>query len=278
MQAKQSETAVQEAPKNSNSDVKSANNGWVMLPSWVQKSKESDGDRSSWCRFDLSRCVGGISAAQKDLRYIPFTCPPLLGRTALNRAKAAGMSSWTLDWNGKVYQVSRVNDSGISHDHPDELSPSWIFEKYVVNLCNSENKVLKTSRWVFIKTDFKPSRKAADAFSYYTRKKYENALEEVCIFFKQSSKSLAPLCPKYTEKKDSRNKRLGSSPSKKYISGGGLLHSVLPTKLKLPFGFHLQSSWLLSVDRQDIQDSFENPWNRELLYEFQRCYSHIYNG
>ena len=35
------------SPKKSKSDVKSANNGWVMLPSWVEKSKESDGDRSS---------------------------------------------------------------------------------------------------------------------------------------------------------------------------------------------------------------------------------------
>ena len=87
---------------------------------------------------------------------------------------------------------------------------------------------------------------------------------------------------------------------------------MLPTKIKLPFGFHLQvgrvqqsgraaslpathspahpfpvcvafvaccpdftpmlcplgqhqANWLLSVDRQHVQDSFENAWNRDLL-------------
>ena len=43
------------------------------------------------------------------------------------------------------------------------------------------------------------------------------------------------------------------------------MHAVLPTKLHTPFGFHVQGNWLLSVDRTDMQDSFENEWNRALV-------------
>lgn len=72
--------------------------------------------------------------------------------------------------------------------------------------------------------------------------------EELCIFFRISAKTGAPMVPRYAN---------GTS--------SGRLHSVLPTKIKMPFGFHVQGTWLLSVDRLDIQDSFENDWNRECL-------------
>ena len=73
--------------------------------------------------------------------------------------------------------------------------------------------------------------------------------EELCIFFRVSSKTGAPMVPRYANG--------GTS--------AGRLHSVLPTKIKMPFGFHVQGTWLLSVDRLDVQDSFENAWNRECL-------------
>ena len=48
------------------------------------------------------------------------------------------------------------------------------------------------------------------------------------------------------------------------------MHSVLPTKLKTPIGAHWQGSWLLSVDRQEVQDIGENAWNRSLVEQAAR--------
>jgi hypothetical protein len=44
--------------------------------------------------------------------------------------------------------------------------------------------------------------------------------------------------------------------------GGGLLHAVFPTKIRLPMGAHVHAPWLLSVDRQDVQSVSDNQWNQ----------------
>ena len=58
-------------------------------------------------------------------------------------------------------------------------------------------------------------------------------------------------------------------------SGGGrsrhgCVHATLPTKLSVPMGSHLQSSWLLSIDRQDVQALSDNAWNSGLLSQLPR--------
>ena len=255
-----------------------SNHGWVMLPHWIENKhvKRDIADRALWCQFDLSRCVGGISAAEKDLQYIPFTCPPLLGRTALKNSNDTNVNTWTLDWNGKQFQVTNSTmANNIDNGGKQAVSYSDTSEKYIVHELNNNGGKIKTSEWIFIKTKFKPGNSAINAFATHTKKQYGSNGEEVCIFFKLSSKSGAPLRPKYNSNssKKSVSKKYNNSSknsvnnTRNYINGGGLLHSVLPTKIKLPFGFHLQASWLLSVDRQDIQDSFENDWNRELIQQ-----------
>jgi hypothetical protein len=245
---------------------KKGNHGWVMLPCWdghveasVQISRGSEPNESCWCRFDLSRCVGGISAVENDLKYIPSTCPPLLGRTALanqrqQQSDGAPLPSWCLDWNGRKFVVSQQHHETLNTATVPSSKPA-IEERFLIEDIPSVGPS-KSSFWIFLSTNFFPGADASDAYAKHTKKEVsKNRREELSMFFRCSAKTGAPMAPRYGN--------VGNSTGT--ASGGGRLHAVLPTKIKLPFGFHVQGSWLLSVDRQDIQDSFENPWNRELL-------------
>ena len=73
----------------------------------------------------------------------------------------------------------------------------------------------------------------------------------MAIFFRLSAGGL-PLLPRYGKgSSGGRSHAAAAEPSGE--GSRGLVHAVLPTKMKLPFGFHAQANWLLSVDRQGLQ-------------------------
>ena len=123
--------------------------------------------------------------------------------------------------------------------------------------------------WQFITVSFVPSAAAQHTYETHTKKKWAYTLEkegnttdisasskvqceEVSLFFEVDTLSGLPT-----------SSALSSPPY-------GFVHAMLPTKLRLPCPLHLQGSWLLSVDRQDVQSLVENDWNVELLAQFPR--------
>ncbi len=45
----------------------------------------------------------------------------------------------------------------------------------------------------------------------------------------------------------------------------GRVYSTLPTRAPLPFGFHLQADWLVSIGRQEIREVDGNPWQEAIV-------------
>ena len=45
----------------------------------------------------------------------------------------------------------------------------------------------------------------------------------------------------------------------------GRVYSTLPTRARLPFGFHLQADWLVNIGRQDIREVDGNPWQEAIV-------------
>ena len=45
----------------------------------------------------------------------------------------------------------------------------------------------------------------------------------------------------------------------------GRIYSTLPTRAPLPFGFHLQADWLVSIGRQEIREVEGNPWQEAIV-------------
>ncbi|MXZ59957.1 MAG: DUF3883 domain-containing protein [Acidobacteria bacterium] len=45
----------------------------------------------------------------------------------------------------------------------------------------------------------------------------------------------------------------------------GRVYSTLPTRAPLPFGFHLQADWLVSIGRQEIREVEGNPWQEAIV-------------
>jgi len=104
--------------------------------------------------------------------------------------------------------------------------------------------VTQETEWVFIRRGFPVGTEAQAAYQNHTKKATAPTQDEIFAFFPLTSRG-APA--------------IGE--------GGGRVHAVLPTKLTSPVACHLQSSWLLSVDRQDVQGLDSNAWNGELAQQ-----------
>ena len=216
------------------------------------------------------------------------------------------LSRWTLEWEGRTYHVftSTGNDGScknkcacerysfpvIRQRNPgmplqrsgknmikgnSRQDGAWINSKSDVLFMDrvslsksSESTETKRRCWQFITVGFVPSRDAQKTYENHTKKSWareefytnsssrEIQTEEISLFFEIDDATGLPIeAPK------------SLSTSSKTM---GLVHAVLPTKLRLPCSFHLQGSWLLSVDRQDVQSLVENDWNNELLTQFSR--------
>ena len=250
---------------------------WVMQPRWIENQNDPKlpqvGTGTSCC-FDLKRCTGGKGAPLRDLSYLPPSVPPLLGRTAMERMKESQTSStsvpialpsWTLNWNGRIIQVrstrfsASVNADANADDDSNKTNEHEV-EEVTVHEMNSKSKQNGSeSKWIFLNDQFEPDAAAKKTYCLHTKKNVEgiDMLETVSIFFRvgkdrQDGGVGEPLPPKYGKQSQRSTSR-------------GRIHAVLPTKLSTPFGFHVQGNWLLSVDRTDMQDSFENAWNRCML-------------
>ena len=264
---------------------------WVMLPDWVESDSTigaRGGDATALkqsgaiamgpkcCCFDLRKCTAGPQAPIRDLAYLPLTAPPLLGRTALERSgvkpsSAPSKSSetsacWNLDWGGRSISVRRELLS-LGPDPDSSFSMSTSNQSGEVVVVSEKGK---DSRWAFLSDTFSPGSAARQTYELHTKKTTSGVAmrESVYIFFRMSSVDGSPIPPRYSTGKQNQRPRKTSSSGAGALPenvGRGRIHAVLPTKLATPFGFHVQGNWLLSVDRTDMQDSFENPWNRSLL-------------
>eukprot|EP00978_Attheya_sp_CCMP212_P009862 scaffold23476_cov53-Attheya_sp.AAC.5 len=229
--------------------------GWVMQPMWVDCSTTNPTtDRTkegTWCQFRLERPMGGLAAIQKDLAVLPVTAPPLLGRAALaKRTTGEPQTSWTLDWNGTVHTIRRTNL--VSHDttatSAGSTNGSEIVTVDIVNQVGRQQTAPKQQCWLFVSHKYTPSQAATDSYRSHTKRSHVGD-EEVCGFVRLSYDS------------DEAGPILATPKS----SLGGIVHSVLPTKLRMPVPMNVQGSWLLSVDRQEVQDFGDNEWNKDLV-------------
>jgi hypothetical protein len=263
-----------------------AQNGWVLMPLWdgdPDHHRHRGGGRTArrrrleaGCEFSLELPRGGHHAIAQDLEVLPLTLPPLLGRTAqigLRRRRSASASPpsggvelppFELQWGRRSLRVqlragdsSRVGDSNISGR-----------AETVLVHCADEGE----QRWVFVSRSFRQGAEAIQAFTQHTRKVYPpDQNEELCVFFELDSRG----CPKPPAVQAAASSRRGSGSRGRGLSAprasrSGLIHSTLPTKLQVPMGCHVQSSWLLSIDRMDVQALTDNAWNAGLLSQMGR--------
>ena len=233
---------------------------WVMQPTWVDsKGRTNDGD-NGWCRFSLERPVGGVASVEKDLSVLPQTAPPLLGRAALEKRLEGGQQSndgntWTLNWNGKVHRIKRTNLSALAASSRSEDSFHTADDRSeIVNVEISDRSGhTTTTQWLFVSHKYTPSSQAAKSYLNHTKQSHSGQ-EEVSGFIKLSSLGGEEgFTPIYRV----------SAKSGAHL--GGIVHSVLPTKLRMPVPMNIQGPWLLSVDRQDVQDLGDNLWNKDLV-------------
>ena len=228
--------------------------GWVMLPMW-QKPQHSrtNPDRKGWCHFALEQPRGGVTSIRRDLLVLPRTAPPLLGRAALVKMESQSChSQWVLDWNGKHHTIQRSQMESYNNNNMDGS------ELISVNIHNRKTNTTKLQPWLFVTHRYKPSPKALATYSQHTKRSYEG-FEEVCGFVQ--------LSPSSSDCNDAVPQTIGSS---------GWIHSVLPTKIRMPIPMHFQGSWLLSVDRQQVQDLTDNAWNSEILQQFPHLLASLF--
>ena len=241
--------------------------GWVLKPKWIEnKSILWDNDTksksSSWCHFQLEKPrVSGIS---KDLSQLPSSVPALLGRQALENEKRRvdskvqieATGKWTLEWGNSNYYVSRQTEAkSLAFLDPITVAEKWAGSSECILVQTDTRGSSNMRRWQFISLHFLPDNAAQLAYANHTKRNWgdgtSSAREETCFFFEVGPDG-SPI--------GSRGPR-------------GAVHAVLPTKLKLPSAVQWQSSWLLSVDRQDVQNVGDNEWNSCLLRQAPRLFA-----
>ena len=225
--------------------------GWVMLPVWAGPVSKS-GPQAGWCRFLLEAPRGGVASIAADMRNLPRTVVPLLGRQSLENA---GTAEWTLEWDGARHRVSRPVKAAARGMAPDWFAGSESLDVETGSAIGSgfssqqQQQRTATTRWQFVTLRFSPDDAARKAYETHIKRPWVGGgsgpgaqCEETCFFFELDAASGIPVC-----------------------SAKGNVHAVLPTKLSLPCPLQWQGSWLLSVDRQEVQSVTDNDWNACLL-------------
>ena len=247
--------------------------GWVMLPLWQQQQQQGvSEDKKGWCRFSLEQPRGGPADIRRDLLVLPRTAPPLLGRAALVKmtnpttSAATTPQQWILDWNGKHHTIERSYITSYASYTSNKQNNNNGSELITVTINTENSKTgassIKANRWLFLTHKYKPSREAAETYRNHTKRSYEG-MEEVCGFI-----------PLIGDNQDIPHTLPSSSSSS--TTPSGWVHSVLPTKIRMPVPIHFQGSWLLSVDRQQVQDLTDNVWNGEILQQFPHIIATIF--
>ena len=236
--------------------------GWVLQPRHLNKitqkfwatapvDAEASLDTSKWCRFQLERPRGGQKNVEQDLRSLPRTVPALLGRQSL-RVHLPPDASWRLQWDNTTHTVTRENLSrGTSSEWSRHQLQGVLFFGAAEDITVQMNKGAMSHRWRFVTLRFSPSKEARAAYEVHTKRPWagiempgsSTQYEETTLFFEVDKDG----CP--------------------VTSARGAVHAVLPTKLSLPSPIQWQASWLLSVDRQEVQSVADNNWNGCMLQQ-----------
>jgi len=211
-----------EEPVAGNSDaLTKPAHAWVMEPKWFDSplyDGMSDSPTKSWCHFQLERPRGD---ALQDLKHLPPTVPPLLGKQALRNFRLGGseVPQWTLDWDRKRFIVRAECDESEVSTGLEQQNSSFYFEKVIITESSSEGSWAPSSAryWQFLNLRFVPDADALVAYKGHTKKDWstnpaEKKREETSFFF-EVDKSGAVL----PQQRDT-----------------GKVHAILPTKLSLP--------------------------------------------
>jgi hypothetical protein len=125
----------------------------------------------------------------------------------------------------------------------------------------SRRDKVKKKTFQFLTVSYHPTRRAQEAFESHTKKTWSTQATAV-----MTSDSRSPILTEeislFFEVADNGLPIIGTTVGK--------IHAILPTKLLMPCSMNLQASWLLSVDRQDVQNVSENDWNNCLLNQLPR--------
>lgn len=251
---------------------------FVLKPQWVtDRSSLWDASPTSstykWCHFQLERPRQAGSAIS-DLRYLPSTVPALLGRQALENQKfrisqaivEENPGEWMLEWDQETHNVTQSSQMKFTFRSKIDVNNSWdssgerVHDK--IKRVSSSSASVKT--WQFITVHYVPSKAALDAYTVHTKKAWANgsgtSQYEECSFFFEIGADGSPVLPSQSS----------SSSSK------GSIHAVLPTKLKISTPMQWQGSWLLSVDRQEVQNVTDNAWNNCILAQAPRLLGSLF--
>lgn len=263
---------------------------WVMKPVWSDSPPSAAASfrtqaPPSWCHFVLENPFStgqGSSSSSScsvvgDMRSFPSAVPALLSRQAFANKKERDAASsskeavtgalaasdpaecWALEWNDSMYRAFPPSGS-MNLMFPRTTasrasgSSAWSGGCDCIRIVQEGGGSRSFERlWQFITLQFVPDAEAQAAYEAHTRRKWRdsNNTEETCLFFQIGSDGMVV---------DDASCR-------------GTLHAVLPTKLKLPCGLNWQASWLLSVDRQDVQSVSDNAWNKCMLFQAPKLFA-----
>ena len=277
---------------SSNSNIPNSmepTHAYVLKPMYVDNFSKLWGTQADkeWCHFQLELPVGGISSVYNDLKYLPFSIPPLLGRQAIYNKYASNSGAvptsspleWALEWENTKYTVTRIDNSscnisftsGLMRDnhHGSNSGSHWdlSYDSFKINMqTKMQQRGGDNKFFLFLSVKYVPNSKAQETFAAHTKKPWIGTggtnKEETSFFFELNPNDL-------TSPKDTIGSHHRGSKEERF----GHVHAVLPTKLKLPTAINWQASWLLSVDRQEVQDIVSNDWNNNILCQASRLYA-----
>ena len=276
---------------------------------WDGPNTSSQGGASktgNWCHFQLERPRGGIQVVESDLRVLPTTIPALLGRQALKnfsfRHPSESMigQQWILEWADTSHAASRNatadfrcafepklwTGSGecivVDQSHSSSSSSSSLSRGSNRHTQSHGSNPINRHCWQFISVQFIPDQRAREAYETHTKRAWgggnpSTATEETSLFFEVTEDGSPEV--QGLVHPTSSNTSGGSSGSFRNGSisklQNGYIHSVLPTKLQLPCPIQWQASWLLSVDRQEVQSVSDNDWNKCMLEQAPRLWASV---
>lgn len=249
---------------------------WVLKPNWLPEypaldsiiPKSENVVSQTWCHFVLQEPRGGVNAIRSDLSHLSFNVPVLLGRQYLLTGERS-TRDWTLIWENTKYEVacreqSILLPSGtVLESLLESTSGKFVcgnFDRVQLSISSySPRHPTEKKKFQFLTVFFHPTCAAQEAFQMHTKKKWSSQAgitsaernhiltEEISLFFE-----------------------IGESGLPTMRTSSGKIHAILPTKLVMPCPINLQASWLLSVDRQDVQNIAENDWNNCLINQLPR--------
>lgn len=208
-------------------DPRIPGHSWVMLPRWQHPISDDADARRGWCRFSLEQPRVDRRVLEQDLGSLPRSVAPLLGRQSLENFSArpptssAPPDAWTLEWHDVAHRVTRPSAKASLGAENKGQRTAWLLESDLIEVASTSltrpsgglAPRAKRCNWQFVVVKFLPDDAAQAAFEGHVKRKWHGSggFEETSIFFEVDS------------------------DFKPIVSGAGAIHSVLPTKLALPW-------------------------------------------